>query len=149
MSMRWLPLYVVASLMSIPLVAAAPAHPHGAAKAAKKPVKPGPTRPMDPISMRYRPPANAPTHTKGNMDVPQAKTLADTPDVVLNSKVRAALISDRGTTGHDIVAETVRGVVTLTGAVADPRQRARAEQVARKIHGVKAVKNQLKVGKKK
>ena len=36
-------------------------------------------------------------------------------------------------------------VVTLTGTVATPAQRARAEQVAKSVEGVKSVRNQLKV----
>jgi hyperosmotically inducible protein len=78
--------------------------------------------------------------------VPQAKTLADTPDVVLNSKVRASLISVLpGAAGQDINPNTSKGVVTLTGSVKTPQLRARAEQVAKKVHGVRAVKNQLAV----
>jgi osmotically-inducible protein OsmY len=36
-------------------------------------------------------------------------------------------------------------VVTLTGTVATPAQKAKAEQVAKNIDGVKKVNNQLKV----
>ena len=45
----------------------------------------------------------------------------------------------------DIWPETARGVVTLTGTVPTAQQRAQAEQVAKRVRGIRAVKNQLKV----
>jgi osmotically-inducible protein OsmY len=38
-----------------------------------------------------------------------------------------------------------KGVVTLTGTVPTPAQRAKAEQVVKPLDGVKSVKNTLKV----
>ena len=43
------------------------------------------------------------------------------------------------------IAFVAKGVVTLSGAVATADLRTRATQVASKIRGVKAVKNNLKV----
>jgi hyperosmotically inducible protein len=92
------------------------------------------------------PPPPASTTTHRQYDVPQAKTLSQTPDVVLNSRVRAALISGlSGVGAQDIDPETTKGVVTLTGSVRTAQQRAQAEQVARKVRGIKAVKNKLAV----
>ena len=100
-----------------------------------------------PMGMHMPPmpaPSSATTHRQ--YDVPQAKTLSQTPDVILNSRVRAALISSlSGIGAQDINPETAKGVVTLTGSVRTAQQRAQAEQVARKVHGIKAVKNKLAV----
>lgn len=115
------------------------------AKSTKTPAKPKPTGPgMAPPGHRPPSPPQS-TTTRRSWDVPQAKTLADTPDVVLNSRVRAALISALSSAGQDIFADTKKGVVTLTGTVPSAQQRAVATQVARKMRGVRAVKNQLKV----
>lgn len=93
----------------------------------------------------HRPPTPPPPR-RSSFDVPQAKSLADTPDVVLNSRVRAALMAAlTAVKEQDIVPQTVKGVVTLTGSVKSKELRARAEQVARKVHGVRAVKNDLAV----
>jgi hypothetical protein len=170
MSKRWLRLLPVV-VLAAPLTAwSAPARDHGhdpakpakaakkpasaakpAAKAAKTPPKAAKTGPpsnpgpgMDPHG--HRPPMPTPASTsRRSWDVPQAKSLAETPDVVLNSRVRAALISALSTASQDIFPETKKGVVTLTGTVPSTRQRATAEQVARKTRGVRAVKNQLRV----
>jgi osmotically-inducible protein OsmY len=121
------------------------AHAKAAKPAAKAARKHGRPRPSD-LAKTHRPPASAPTPVHSHFDVPQAKTLADTPDVVLNSKVRASLISVLpGAAGQDIMSDTSKGVVTLTGSVKTPQLRARAEQVAKKVHGVRAVKNHLAV----
>jgi osmotically-inducible protein OsmY len=121
------------------------AHAKAAKAAAKGVRKPRPPRPSD-LAKTHRPPASAPTPVHSHYDVPQAKTLADTPDVVLNSKVRASLISVLpGAAGQDIMSDTSKGVVTLTGSVKTQQLRARAEQVAKKVRGVHAVKNRLVV----
>ena len=122
------------------------AHAKGPKPAAKMPArKHGPLRPSD-LAETHRPPAGMPTPKHSQFEVPQAKSLAETPDVVLNSRVRAALISAlSGSGAQDITADTSKGVVTLTGSVKTQPLRARAEQVTQKVHGVRAVKNRLVV----
>ena len=44
-----------------------------------------------------------------------------------------------------INVDVANAVVTLTGTVANPAQRTKAEQVAKSVEGVKSVKNMLKV----
>src|SRR5205085_8254340 len=147
-------------LMAASLAAAAatdPATSHGSAAPGKKPAKAKaavkkpaakPASPhgagmIPPAMGAHRPPAT-PSHS--HYDVPQAKSLAETPDVVLNSRVRASLMSAlTAANEEDITPQTVKGVVTLTGSVKTKSLRARAEQVARQVHGVRAVKNQLAV----
>jgi hyperosmotically inducible protein len=159
MSERWLSSLIAAFILAAPLTAgAAPAtnHAHPAkttkaaksAKTAKKPAKaaaPAPPPMLGPGGMSHRPPMPIHSTMPKSLQVPQAKSLADTPDVVLNSRVRAALLSALSKGGQDITAETTKGVVTLTGTVATPQDRARAEQAAKKMRGVRAVKNKLTV----
>jgi osmotically-inducible protein OsmY len=94
----------------------------------------------------HRPPTPPPTRRHNQFDIPQAKSLAQTPEVVLNSRVRAALMSAlTAANEQDIEPQTANGVVTLTGSVKSKELRARAEQVARQVRGVRAVKNALTV----
>jgi hyperosmotically inducible protein len=167
MSMRWLCL-TTAVVLAVPLaVYAAPAKEHGhdhaaPSKSAKKPApksaksgagtaKPGAKAKTTagpgagPSAMMRRPPTQPSSSARRNFDVPQAGSLAETPDVVLNSRVRAALISALSTASQEIIAETKKSVVTLTGTVPSAQQRKLAAQVAQKTRGVRAVKNQLKV----
>jgi BON domain-containing protein len=120
-----------------------------AAKSTSKAAKPGslPTTGMIPGDItRHRPPVPPPSSHHNSFEVPQPKTLADTPDMVLNSRVRASLMSALAARNtQDLFPQTAKGVVTLTGTVKSQALRARAEQVARGVHGVRAVKNRLTV----
>lgn len=158
-SRRWI---VATALLILVPPAAVPAigeqhAPSTGAKTAKKASRP-PAKAAKPAARKsgkqrasdfaetHRPPASMPPPPRSSFEVPQAKSLADTPDVVLNSRVRAALISALpGSAGQDITSDTSKGVVTLTGSVKTKQLRARAEQVAQKIHGVRGVKNRLAV----
>lgn len=128
---------------------ATPVPPGGqAAKPAAKPAGPGSMPPpgMIPGSMPNHPPPPSPPTRRTGFEVPQAKNLASTPDMVLNSRVTAALMSAlEARNTQDIESQTVNGVITLTGTVKSPALRARAEQVARSVHGIRAVKNRLTV----
>jgi BON domain-containing protein len=123
--------------------------PSQAAQPEAKTVKPGsqPSPGMIPGEITsHRPPAPPPSTRHTGLEVPQAKSLAATPDMVLNSRVRASLMSAlTARSTQDIEPQTVNGVVTLTGTVKTPALRARAEQVARGVHGVRAVTNHLMV----
>ncbi len=61
-------------------------------------------------------------------------------DAAITARVKAKLLAD-SITGTTV--DTTDGVVTLTGAVADAAQKAKAEQHARETGGVKSVKNEL------
>lgn len=153
MSQRWFFILMAACVLAAPLAAGAASSQKQApaSKAAKKAVKPPAGGPKPTATAGHEtmdahrspaPPSAAKSHS---FDIPQAKSLAETPDVVLNSRVKASLVA--GLPGHaeEITPQTTKGVVTLTGTVKTPQQRARAEQVARKVHGVRAVKNKLSV----
>jgi BON domain-containing protein len=165
MFQRWQWMVMAALMITLPLAARnASGQETGhtpVVKAAKKPAKPGAKvpkpgpkaaksssrsrrQPGPGAMMSHRPPTPPPSHS--HFDIPQANSLAQTPDVVLNSRVRASLMSAlTAANEQDIEPQTVNGVVTLTGSVKSKALRARAEQVARKVHGVRAVKNALKV----
>jgi len=69
-----------------------------------------------------------------------------TKNAALTGKVKSALAADVGmrtVTGIDVDSED--GVVTLKGKVTSADHKKRAEAVAKKVDGVKKVKNQLKV----
>ena len=57
----------------------------------------------------------------------------------------ARSLSTAGLSGYDIKIRYQDGTVLLIGAVANPQQRARAEQVVKQIPGVRSVNNQLQV----
>lgn len=62
-------------------------------------------------------------------------------DTVVTAKVKSALIADPDLKASDIQVDTYRGTVQLSGFVATAEQVTKAEQVAREIQGVQAVKN--------
>jgi hyperosmotically inducible protein len=67
-------------------------------------------------------------------------------DATITAKVKAALIAEKGISSADIDVDTSKGVVTLTGRVADSAQVERAAQVARGVDGVTTVQNRLTAG---
>jgi osmotically-inducible protein OsmY len=68
-------------------------------------------------------------------------------DTVITGKVKAALIADADLKAREINVETFKGTVQLSGFVADPADIDKAVKVARDVHGVKAVKNDMIVKK--
>ena len=66
-------------------------------------------------------------------------------DEELVSKVKAALGGDGGINVHRIDVTAEKGVVTLYGTADTADQRARAENIAAGVIGVKAVKNKLAI----
>jgi hyperosmotically inducible protein len=70
---------------------------------------------------------------------------ADRPDSWLTMKTKIALLTTEGVDTSDLNVDTVDGVVTLHGKVASEQAKAKAEQVAKSIEGVKQVKNLLQI----
>ena len=67
-------------------------------------------------------------------------------DSALTSKVHTALVNEVGMkTLRSINVDTDNGVVTLKGMVDDEHVKQRAEAVAKKVGGVTAVKNELRI----
>jgi hyperosmotically inducible periplasmic protein len=70
---------------------------------------------------------------------------ADAPDAWLTMKTKIALMTTENLSTSDLNVDTVQGVVTLHGKVATEGEKAKAEATARRIDGVKDVKNLLQV----
>jgi hyperosmotically inducible protein len=71
-------------------------------------------------------------------------------NAALTTKVKSALAKDSGMgTVTSIDVDSDKGVVTLKGKVDTAEAKKKAEAIAKKVDGVKSVKNQLRVEAKK
>jgi len=70
-------------------------------------------------------------------------------DSVITSRVKTRLIQDQALKAFDIGVETFRGDVLLSGFVDSKDQIDRAVSVAKKVPGVKSVRNSLVVKQEK
>ena len=66
-------------------------------------------------------------------------------DSWLTAKTKIALAADARVKGRQIDVETAKGVVTLRGKVDSDTAKHAAEDIAKKLDGVKSVKNDLQV----
>lgn len=66
-------------------------------------------------------------------------------DSVITTKVKSALVTEKGVDSTTISVETFKGRVLLAGYVKSPDQRQRAEGIARAVPGVKAVNNRIEL----
>lgn len=64
-------------------------------------------------------------------------------DTTITTSVKTKLAAEKGATLTRIQVDTDRGVVQLSGVVETAADRAKAEQIARSVGGVKSVKNNL------
>ena len=75
--------------------------------------------------------------------VPQARP--DTGDAWLTTKVKIALLTADGVSASAVNVDSQEGTVTIHGKVKTEAEKAKAEAEARKVEGVKEVKNLLQV----
>jgi osmotically-inducible protein OsmY len=68
-------------------------------------------------------------------------------DTAITTSVKAKLVGEKTANLTRIEVETTNQVVTLNGIVESADQKAKAEQIARQVSGVKGVKNNLQVQK--
>lgn len=68
-------------------------------------------------------------------------------DTVITTKVKSALLADSDVKGLDVVVDTSKGVVSLSGAVNNQTQIDRAAKIAGEVEGVKSVLNNLTIKK--
>ena len=69
-----------------------------------------------------------------------------TDDAALTAKVKSAIATDAGAkTAASVNVETYRGVVQLTGFVDSDDQVTRAISAAKKVQGVRSVKNDIRL----
>lgn len=66
-------------------------------------------------------------------------------DDFLVDTIRAKLAADQVVKGGAIVVDAKEGNVTLSGTVEEDKQKNKAEKIAKKVSGVKAVKNDIKI----
>jgi hyperosmotically inducible protein len=66
-------------------------------------------------------------------------------DDTITDQVRLKLTSDPDVKGGALQVDVKQGVVTLSGAVEMPKQRDKAEKIARKVKGVKSVVNKIEI----
>jgi hyperosmotically inducible periplasmic protein len=68
-------------------------------------------------------------------------------DTTITTSVKAKLTAEKAANFTRIDVDTTNQVVTLNGIVESADQKAKAEQIARQVGGVKSVKNNLQVQK--
>lgn len=66
-------------------------------------------------------------------------------DVVITSKVKAAILNDENLKSAEINVETFKGVVQLSGFVSSRAAANRAVAVTRSVKGVTAVKDDMRI----
>jgi len=66
-------------------------------------------------------------------------------DVSISTAVQMQLTSDRVSNFARVDVDTERGVVNLSGVVPSAEHKARAETLARQVHGVTRVNNNLQI----
>lgn len=65
-------------------------------------------------------------------------------DTVITTKVKAAILAEPSLKSSEINVETFKGIVQLSGFVKSPTDINKAVEVARKVEGVKSVKNDMR-----
>lgn len=66
-------------------------------------------------------------------------------DTVLTTKVKAAIFNEPSLKSAEINVETFKGVVQLSGFVSSAAAESTAVAVARKVEGVRSVKNDMRL----
>ena len=89
-----------------------------------------------------RPPSSR-EPARDTQDQSNAREVVD--DTLITTKVKTALLAEKGIDSARISVETEKGKVMLSGDVKSPDQRQMAEGLARKVAGVKEVENKLEV----
>jgi osmotically-inducible protein OsmY len=68
-------------------------------------------------------------------------------DTTLTTSVKTQLAKEKLASLTRVGVDTYNGVVTLNGVVTSPQEKARAEEIAQSVNGVKKVNNNLQVQK--
>jgi hyperosmotically inducible protein len=61
----------------------------------------------------------------------------------ISNTIRADLVKDQALRAFDIHVETMQGVVQLSGFVGSDGQKVQAESIARSVHGVRGVDDNI------
>lgn len=114
---------------------------------------PTPTAPSEaPAAAGVTPPTPVPETTAPAAPVLPADAGAKSAgqivdDTVVTTKVKSALLADSDVKGLDVVVETSKGIVSLSGAVNNQTQIDRAAKIAGSVEGVNSVLNNLTIKK--
>jgi len=66
-------------------------------------------------------------------------------DTGITTLVKSRFFEDKDVAGTSISVETLNGIVMLSGFAKSNLERNKAETIARAVHGVKSVKNEISV----
>jgi hyperosmotically inducible protein len=66
-------------------------------------------------------------------------------DTAITATVKSRMLASEAVAGTSITVETLNGVVMLSGFAKSAQEKATAESIARKVEGVKSVKNEITV----
>ena len=94
-------------------------------------------------TVRPADPPNPPIAAQAERQIEKAGAVLD--DATITAKIKTALLAEPGVKGMAIDVDTSNNVVSLNGSVASDAAKTRAEEIARKVEGVKQVKNNLTV----
>jgi hyperosmotically inducible protein len=78
---------------------------------------------------------------------PPSKSASSVTDDTITDQIRIKLAADPLVKGGAFTVEVKQGVVTLSGAVEQEKQRARADKIARRVKGVKQVIDKIEIKK--
>jgi len=77
----------------------------------------------------------------------QQTTGAYIDDTAITASVKSRMLESEEVAGTSITVETLNGTVMLSGFAKGEHEKAAAESIARKVDGVKSVKNEITVRK--
>mgnify|MGYP003575805768 CR=1 FL=1 len=85
----------------------------------------------------------------GDTLTPQSQSNSES-DIKLLAAVRSAIVDDKNlsTAAHNVKIMAVKGAVTLRGSVNNKNEKARVEELTRKVSGVVSIDNQLDINTK-
>ena len=66
-------------------------------------------------------------------------------DTAITSSIKARFVDDRAVDASSIKVETLNGTVMLSGFAKNTEERTTAEVIARKVSGVRSVRNEIAV----
>jgi osmotically-inducible protein OsmY len=75
----------------------------------------------------------------------QQTTGAYIDDSAITASVKTQMLEDNRVAGTSITVETLNGTVMLSGFAKSTAEKAAAESIARRVEGVKAVKNEITI----
>ena len=80
------------------------------------------------------------------MDRAVEKTKEVVDDATITTKIKAEYAKDKTVSALKIHVDTDKGVVKLTGNARSKEEAAKAAEIAKSVHGVSSVKNDITVG---